>query len=205
LSKKAHKDNIQYYFDCINSDLDKASRARTNKDWLLRSAESNRLELNSYISNFKTGFRGTNKQKELLSNSLSGESLELLLQIKEIEHKKAIAAKKRASKKRFEEHKQALKNWQNGLTNYFSSIFFDEAYLRISNDGLKVETSQGSKVSIEAAKLLYKMIKAGKDIKGHNIDGFKVISINGTLKIGCHVINIESVHKIGKQLTAGNI
>ena len=44
------------------------------------------------------------------------------------------------------------------------------------------------------------MIKAGKDIKGYKIDKYTVISINGTLKIGCHNINRANVTEVGEQL-----
>jgi hypothetical protein len=76
----------------------------------------------------------------------------------------------------------------------------DQDRLRLSKNGKNVETSQHISVSVEAAKLLYTLIKAGRDIKGHNIEGYTVISINGTLKIGCHAINMEDVVSIGEQL-----
>ena len=75
-----------------------------------------------------------------------------------------------------------------------------EDFLRISKDGEKIETTQRVRVGIESAKMLYKMILANVDIKGHNIDGYTVTSINGTLKIGCHNINMNSVHNVGKQI-----
>lgn len=73
-----------------------------------------------------------------------------------------------------------------------------EDYLRVSQDGQFVETSQRVRVSIKEAQTLYRLIVAGKDIKGFVIGGYTVISINGTLKIGCHHINMDSVHTVGK-------
>jgi hypothetical protein len=55
-------------------------------------------------------------------------------------------------------------------------------------------------VKRENAKLLYKMIERGIDIQGKHIEHYTVTSINGTLKIGCHNINIDSMHKVGKLL-----
>jgi len=75
-----------------------------------------------------------------------------------------------------------------------------QAYVRLSKDGQTVETSQGANVPVKDAKVLYKMILAGKDIKGYRIGYYTVISINGALKIGCHNINIDSMHTIGKIL-----
>lgn len=71
-------------------------------------------------------------------------------------------------------------------------------YVRISKDRAQVETSQRVRVSIDDARLLYKMIKAGKDIKGHNIDSYTVISVNGVLTIGCH--KIKNFKEIGEQI-----
>ncbi|MGV7234641.1 MAG: hypothetical protein ACQ9ET_00140 [Nitrosomonadaceae bacterium] len=75
-----------------------------------------------------------------------------------------------------------------------------EDYIRISKDGENIETSQGVKVPVKEAKVLYSMIIAGRDIKGHKIGYYTVTSINGTLKIGCHSINVKNMHEIGKQL-----
>jgi hypothetical protein len=62
----------------------------------------------------------------------------------------------------------------------------------------QIETSKGARVSYEAGKLLFARIKAGKDVKGHDIDGYTVISINGVLKIGCHEIEMAEVHRFAK-------
>jgi hypothetical protein len=76
----------------------------------------------------------------------------------------------------------------------------DEDYCRISKDGTRVETTQRVVVPIGEARLLYTMIKAGRDIKGHVIDGWTVIGLNGVLRIGCHRINRKNMVKIGEQI-----
>jgi hypothetical protein len=72
-----------------------------------------------------------------------------------------------------------------------------ESYVRLSQDGESVETSQCVRVSRKEAKVLYNLIIAKKDIKGFIIGGYTVISINGVLKVGCHNINIDSMHRTG--------
>ena len=106
-----------------------------------------------------------------------------------------------------------MKLWSNhaDLTQYFKdkpkkyySLFneyrqkYGEDHLRINKN--LIETSQGVKVEISEAKELYKAILAGIDIKGFKIGYYTVISINGVLTIGCHKINIQSVHSVGKQI-----
>lgn len=75
-----------------------------------------------------------------------------------------------------------------------------ESFVRLSKDGESVETSQGVTVSAKEARVLYSMIVNKRDIKGFVIGGYTVISINGVLKVGCHNINIESMHRTGKLL-----
>ena len=92
---------------------------------------------------------------------------------------------------------KSIKNFESYKVNFIKS---DEDYLRFSECGQYIETSQQVKTTINEAKALYSLILAKKDIKGHNISGYTVTSLNGTLKIGCHKINIQSMNKIGKQL-----
>jgi hypothetical protein len=92
---------------------------------------------------------------------------------------------------------KSIKNFEEYKVNFIKS---DEDYLRFSECGEYIETSQQVKVSKQDAKTLYSLILAKKDIKGYNISGYIVNSLNGTLKIGCHKINIKSMNKIGKKL-----
>jgi hypothetical protein len=109
--------------------------------------------------------------------------------------KKQELAKKRKEQKQI---KETLSKFYNYEVNSFR--IGDTDYLRLSQDGTNVETSQYVKVSVEEARTLYQLICKGVDIRGHRISNYIVNSINGTLKIGCHNINMESVHKVGKQI-----
>ena len=109
--------------------------------------------------------------------------------------KKEELMRKRSEEKRI---KDTLSKWYNYEVHSFR--IGEKDYLRISQDGSNVETSQYVKVSIDEAKTLYQLICKGVDIKGHRISNYIVNSINGTLKIGCHNIDMDSVHKVGKQL-----
>ena len=109
--------------------------------------------------------------------------------------KKDEAAKKRKEAKQI---KESLTKWYKYEINSFR--VGDTDYLRLSQDGSTVETSQHVKVSTEEARTLYKAICNDVDIVGHRISNYIVNSINGRLKIGCHNIDMDSVHKVGKQL-----
>jgi hypothetical protein len=68
-------------------------------------------------------------------------------------------------------------------------------HLRVSADGTQIETTKGAKVSYESAKALYMAIQTGTDVRGFEIDGYKVISNEGKLKIGCHDIPHDEVER----------
>ena len=112
--------------------------------------------------------------------------------------KKKAAAQKASDKKDF---LKSLQKFQNFEINYISHNSFNkEDFLRINKQSGNVETSQGVKVPIKEAQTLYKMIKAGKNIKGFKISNYTVISLNGVLQIGCHRINRKNMQEIGEQI-----
>jgi len=111
-------------------------------------------------------------------------------------------AKKKAKAKKLKDAKalkEALIKFKSGEIRTFR--IGNEDYLRLSKDKTMVETSQGVRVDTAEAKKLYQAIENNIDIVGHRIDGYTVTSLNGTLTIGCHKINVDSMHEIGKQLS----
>lgn len=120
---------------------------------------------------------------------------------KEIE--KAEKARIKAEKARIKAEKiKDAENLDKFMTYEidYCRFYSDEDFIRISQDGQFIETSQKVKIPIESARILYKMIQIGKDIKGYKLEDFTVISLNGTLKIGCHHINTKNVHEIGQKI-----
>lgn len=109
--------------------------------------------------------------------------------------------KKLAAKEKRRQAKEVSKKLKDFL-NFDIDTFRigQQDYLRLSKDNKCVETSQGVKISVKECKFLYNCILAKKDIRGQKIGHYNVTSINGTLKVGCHSINIKSVHSVGKQI-----
>jgi hypothetical protein len=141
----------------------------------------------------KKGIKNRRKYRQLKSIVANFESDDLFGKYNESLKRKA--ANERANRKKQE--KKLLANFMAYKNNGFNSSL---AYVRISKDGSNVETSQGAKVPVKEAALLYRMILAGKDIKGYKIGYYTVIGINGTLRIGCHNIDKNSMHETGKKL-----
>jgi hypothetical protein len=114
-----------------------------------------------------------------------------------------VAAKKALAKQQRMEAAKLKIDLKKFEAYEINSIYgANEDFLRISQDRQSVETSQYVKVSIDAAKVLYTAIANKQDIKGHKIDNYTVLSLNGVLSIGCHKINTKSMHKIGKIITS---
>lgn len=135
---------------------------------------------------------------------LSGAVLEAYAPFKlDAEEFKALQDKDRERRKReAQRQKEKLQIQIDDFFNYKKDYIYNsnEAYIRISKNGENIETSKGVKVPVREAKILYDKIVRSEDIKGFKISHFTVIGINGCLKIGCHNINIENMHNVGKKL-----
>jgi hypothetical protein len=118
--------------------------------------------------------------------------------------KKKLEAKEKADEQlrlkriadTIKEAKAKLLQWRKGGKVYAMSGNGLPVYLRVEDD--EITTSAGARVSIKAGKVLFNMIQSGRDVKGHSIDGYTVISVNGVLKIGCHEIDMKEVKRFAK-------
>lgn len=120
--------------------------------------------------------------------------------IKELEtYRKNKAKRERLKLKK--EFTNKLKEFNNYKINSIRLNQNENDYLRVSKCGGFVETTQNVKIEVKEAKTLYKMIISDKEIKGYKIGYYTVIGLNGTLKIGCHNIDTNSMHEIGKKIT----
>lgn len=127
----------------------------------------------------------------------NGEKYEDYLNEKKAVIKKAEQARKRKEKKQFQDD---LKKFFNFEKNHITDNIKNEAYVRLSEDGKRIETTKGVAVDVDEARKLYRLIKSGKDIKGYKIDHYTVIGLNGVLKIGCHNINVKNMYQVGEKL-----
>jgi hypothetical protein len=103
--------------------------------------------------------------------------------------------------RQFNKHKaqEQITKFYEGAINYLNNI--PHALLRLSKEGDTIETSRGASVPLNEAKILYHRIKAGKCIKGFKIGYYTTIGIkDDTIKIGCHDIKLDEVHKLSEVL-----
>lgn len=178
--KEVHANEIISKFESFTDFLNEFDKAmiRGNKEY--------------YFQDKKTFLKDEKyKQIKKIYNEIAKDKDLFVEQAKERELKAKVKAQK--------EHKELLKKFfAYEINNITKKV--DEDFLRISLDKTQIETTQGVRVSIQDAKNLYTMIEQGKDIKGVKIDNYLVLSLNGTLKIGCHQINTKNMHEIGKQI-----
>jgi hypothetical protein len=196
-TKDKHKINIDYFVNNIYRSLDSAERSNKYSDSLYQSAMGYRIAGVEYCEAFKL-----RKPKELKEPVPMSDKIRQKI---EAQREKQEAINKKIEAERIERESiilsKVLPLWFNHLPNpegLPDAYYLKNAYLRLNKEGDKVETTQGAKVSIRAAKVLFDLIKSGKDIKGHNIDGYTVIGINGVLTIGCHKIETTEINRFAK-------
>lgn len=157
----------------------------------------NRLfeSLNKYLDYIKdVNIRKSDKYKEIKAIHKTIQSAEGVEKIALLQAKLDKAKKAREAK----EIKERLAKFMNYEIHSFR--IGNEDFLRISQSGEYIETTQGVKISTDEAKTLYNCILNKQNISGYRIGNYTVKSLNGCLTIGCHNINIKNMHSVGKQL-----
>ena len=179
----------------INATLSKIPKARTKKAVYLNRILYLFERLNVYLiyTKTKTKVSKLKEYKEIkrIVQRLETDKDKILLEVAKI--------LKTKEKRQLKKNKEAIKLWRSHEKHYLHGI--KNSLLRLSKDSASVETSGGVKIDVKKAKVLYKLIEAGKDIKGFKLDYYTVIGIkDNILKIGCHNIPLQEVNTIGKQL-----
>lgn len=206
-------DNIGYWQNQIKSLLDdlKAPRKRPQTKDKIRSSLAELVnEVQKYLdaTNQKLFRKHHGEFIAYLDAAQSEKAHENLV--------KKLARQEKAKQKRLEVQRAEylkkasleLQKWVRGHRNNWG--YYDHVDLPVrlrvgkyyehdSPQSWIIETSRGASVSYSAGKLLYNLIKAGKDVKGHQIDNYTVISINGVLKIGCHEIERKEIERFAKK------
>ena len=136
------------------------------------------------------------KYKKIVKIANSLLTLEAIEKIKAKGKKEAIKQKAKDKK----DLKTKLDKFNSYKIDRFKIGEFD--YLRLSENGQFVETSQNIRIEKSDAQRLYFAIKKKIDIRGQKIGYFTVNKIdNKALTVGCHKICIKSVQKVGELIS----
>ncbi len=131
-----------------------------------------------------------------LSSILAIESAEQCTEYQENQLAIFEANRKKEAAKEKREHKAALKKWLNYETDrLYTKIDVD--YLRMSEDMNSVETTQGVKIPIPAARSFWEKIKSGHLAVGDAISHYSVNEVGELVKIGCHTFPADYLIKFG--------
>ena len=194
--KPDHDVNIAAYVEQIKFSFGSYFRARSRKAFIFDENHNTHQQLIDYANHFKINYPASIGQWVLASTD------EVALAQKESYIKKQkqerLAAKKAIEKAEFRWMKNRSNQTfvvVNGKTFNFSKVL-----LRVNQFDKEVETSMRARVPLKAARILYKLIKAGKPVHGHTIGHYTVLSCNGELKIGCHSIDRAEVDRIAKAM-----
>lgn len=189
------KTDLTKVHDTITSYLQKLPKARNKKGYYLKETFNLFKSFNKYLEYTKTKTKVSKlkeyKEIKKIVQRLETEKETILKEVAEISKRKAQREK--------EKQKEQIRLWRNHEIRYINKL--SQSLLRLSLDKNQVETSGGVNIETKKAKVLYKLIEAGKDIKGFKLDYYTVIGIqDNTLKIGCHNIPLKEVETIGKQI-----
>lgn len=107
------------------------------------------------------------------------------------------AAEKKAKAERIAQLQEAYAEWKDGANHPAYKFRELPVAVRIDpTDPEIVQTSQGAAVGLKEAIVLYKAVKAGKDIP-ETINGYGPIRANSTtLRVGCHSIPVAELDRL---------
>jgi len=189
-----HAANLKSYGSRFKEILNKASRARSNKSFLLESAINLANEANYYASYFGISWI-------IETDNIDLDSIKVELDKLKVE---AVKKDKVRKKQLLIDNQERIAQWRKGENVHLP---YDVGFLlRINNE--RIETSQGAHIPFEDALKLWPMInRARKNNTTYQPDGYKVgyynlksINENGDLKIDCHFIKFEELQIIANQM-----
>ena len=199
-----HNTNIEGFVEELKKYFDSFPLSRKYKSSILANSLKTISELQRYCDIFKLNIpdiSGYNLDTEQFQKEAKDQEKHTkeLNDIKEAKRQELIKSFQPEIEKReldWINNKGDQTYFYHKLLKY--GIGFSKLRLRVKDDN--IETSQGAIVPLREAKILYNRIISGKDIKGFKIGYYTVISLNGTLNIGCHKIEREEITRIASLL-----
>lgn len=185
-----HKKNLEYLFLTIKNTVFDATKSTKRTAYLLEVARQTQQLAIEYAVAFNIPLVDE-IMCDIVAYDLPDLSERIEAQREKAANREAIEEAKRQEK--YDKLRKLVRVWQAGNLEQDAIYALPEVYLR-EKDG-SVQTSHGAIVPIKDAHVLYRMIEAGKDIVGHRIGSYTVISLNGVLTIGCHKIEREEIKR----------
>lgn len=191
--KDAHKLNYLKMIEEVRVSLDKASRARINKGWLLNRAVGRENSAFEYAKMFKIR---TPRKKITESEDIQASIATVEKQRQECEKRKA--------EKEAKKNAEMLARFRNGEPCGNCRLPDGTIPLRMRHetvdgqDKVIIETGLGAKVRFREAKLLWELWKKAMPLPGR-IGSYEGISLNKDkteMSIGCHTISRQEAERL---------
>jgi hypothetical protein len=190
-----HADNLRYYASTIAAHALRAARSRVHVESELRAAERVAAEGARYCQAFKLPKRLWPKAPDV--------SPEAMAAIRERD-RKARAERARAKAELDAAYRE---EWRRG--KYRTAPDGGPTMLRVSRDGMRVETSRGAEVPVEDARRILRLWRDRGDTsrewphgEGPRVGQFTLreVRADGALIIGCHVFEPEELARMADTL-----
>jgi hypothetical protein len=227
LSKSVHDANLQYFVNESKSEFDKANRARSTAQYLLRSAFEFSEAASDYAKFFRLrvpkfsflphGQKLQDLQKEFIERKRkSDESTARAQTTRRANRDREWAERSERWKQEQAEREriqalalpERIAEWRNGGPLSYGFPSSVPCMLRIKRE--EIETSLGARVPLDHARRALRLVRAvrssGREYvrNGHTVRvghyPIDRIATDGTLFAGCHVIGWEEIERISPDL-----
>ena len=204
-TKDQHKANFNDYRERYEAAVLRATRATVYGSQYMASAKRIREQANEYSRHFKIRVQikpmDDVRLKKLTDKHKAAAAIRL-------------AAKKKREAERVEGQKIALAKWRAGILHHSIRLSWIDVALRLSADGLTVQTSKGVNFPADHARralpILHRCVRLGREwhTNGHaiHLGNYKIdmIYANGDVRAGCHFVTYKEVlHLEGLLQAAG--
>lgn len=188
-----HIENLKYYVSGVAGMMEAALKSTKNSSYYLSNAEGFRTKGLEYAKTFKV----LKYAKDLRKPILISEELHNRIASQQEKARIKKEREEREQQKAIEEARLYLPKWFDGeqLRHVRLSVL-PESYLRVN--GNMIETSHGARVALQSGKRLFDRIQRNEDVRGHEIDHYTVVKLNGVLQVGCHTIERSEIERFAK-------
>lgn len=197
-TKESHERNEQYYIGELTAIARKLVTARKPATYA-QQADSLNGQFMAYVK-----FFGLTPSKEYQTAFFNATNVnEEIKTMVKAENARQLAIKKEREAETKKTIELKVSEWLSGERLYFPVECLDKTHdvLRLRPNGQEVETSKGVIMTLQEAKAIYHQLSTNALIVGDTVlNHYKVTSINGTVKIGCHTFDTQYLLTFGKSL-----
>lgn len=206
-----HAANVKAYLNDMEEARAKALKARKWAELHRRAAYTEARKAGEYALRFGTGGDRALKRRALAAKR-TAENGKLFSpeEIAGFEKRAAAAAEAARVAEQKRQEREAVRRaedmvkldaWARGEEHYAPSRYSLPVRLRLEDEGTRVVTSRGARITTRTARALWAGLVNGETVVGLSLDGYTVNSWDGqTLVVGCHEIPASELARMAALL-----